>query len=53
MAKTSPRTIATFLFALLLALTVAVGCTNKPSDPKELRIGVLVTTGVELMRSSY
>jgi branched-chain amino acid transport system substrate-binding protein len=28
------------------------GCTNKTSGPKELRVGVLVTTGVDLMKSS-
>jgi branched-chain amino acid transport system substrate-binding protein len=47
----SPFTAFPFLVLLLAAFTIA-GCTKDASGPKELRVGVLVTTGVDLMKSS-
>ena len=41
-----------FILFLLLFLCILIACSKTTSEPQELRIGVLVTTGVELMRSS-
>jgi len=49
--KPSRSGITSILTLFLVAIAVA-GCTNKTSGPEELRVGVLVTTGVDLMRSS-
>ena len=52
MCKAYPRNFKSLFLTLLLTIIFAAGCTSKPSGPQELRIGILVTTGVDLMRSS-
>lgn len=55
MPRKLPRSRTSFsLLFLLIAIIAAlqIGCTDRTSTPKELRIGVLVTTGVELMELS-
>ena len=52
MSRNHPRFTIILFLALLLAAIAVAGCTSKPSGPKELRVGVLVTTGVDLMKFS-